>query len=114
MTDTSINDLVKEVENELIEEIIEKLDEKQMSVANARQLARDFLKLLPMEDKQDLLTKLYNFSERHSQVKEMYVKFAKPIENEERERKLTEMSEHLRNGNIEHAIAVAKGGATNG
>jgi len=39
----------------------------------------------------------------------MYLKYAKPIEEEDRQRKLTMMSEHIKNGRIEHALAVAKG-----
>lgn len=105
---------VQDVEKELLLEIVRRLDEDKMSVEEAQQLAKDFLVLLPMQDKKDLLDKLFKLSQANIGVKGVYLKYAKPFEEEEREKKLELMSKHIKSGKIEEALAVAKGGAVNG
>jgi hypothetical protein len=114
MPDPAVQSIVEDVEKDLIETIIRNIDEQRMSEDQARQLARAFLSLLPMQDKHDLLVKLGKFSKLSADAKSIYLKYAAPIENEERNQKLTLMSEHIQNGQIEHALNVAKGGITNG
>lgn len=109
--DQTVQSLVTDVEKELLQTIINNLREDRMDVPQARALAKEFLTLLPMQDKHDLLTKLLAFSQKHVEAKSMYLKVAVPAEEEERLRKIEEMSKHIQAGNIEHALTVAKGGA---
>jgi uncharacterized membrane-anchored protein YjiN (DUF445 family) len=113
MPDPSMQDIVTDVEKELLQAIIKNLKANLMTEDQARELAREFLALLPMQDKKDLLTKLYSFSQKHVEAKSVYLKYAKPFEEEERVKKLELMSQHIQNGQIEHAITVAKGGTPN-
>ena len=101
--------ITDDLEKELLEIIITHLRSHEMHEPQARKLAHDFLLLLPLEDKQDLLQKLYALSKRHRETKELYLKYAKPIEEEDRQKKLALMSDHIKNGQIEHAINIAKG-----
>lgn len=110
MTDPTIQDIVTDVEKELLQAIVANLKENRLTEDQAKQLAQEFLALLPMQDKKDLLTKLYAFSQKHIEAKGVYLKYAKPYEEEERQRKLALMSQHIQNGQIEHAINVARGG----
>lgn len=110
MQDQSMQALITDVEKELLQTIITNLKSDSMNVEQGRQLAREFLSLLPMQDKKDLLEKLLTFSQKHAEAKGMYLKVAKPFEEEERLKKLEQMSQHIQSGNIEHAITVAKGG----
>ncbi len=114
MADEPMQAIVTDVEKVLLDEIIKNLDQERLTVDQARQLAREFLALLPMQDKKDLLDKLYKLSQAHREAKGIYLKYAKPYEEEERQKKLTLMSQHIQNGQIEHALNVAKGEATNG
>jgi hypothetical protein len=113
MDDSSMQSLTADVEKELLDSIIKNLDEKRMTEDEARELAREFISLLPMQDKKDLLDKLYKLSKEHVEAKGVYLKYAKPYEEEDRLKKIALMSEHIKNGQIEHAITVAKGDTPN-
>ena len=109
MADDAMAVVTTEIENELLDIITQNLDQEKITVDEAQIIAKEFLALLPLEDKKDLLDKLYKFGLAHNETKSLYIKFAKPVEEEERQRKLTLMSQHIKNGQIEHALAVAKG-----
>jgi|SRR5882672_8043608 len=109
MVDQSIQTLTINVEKDLLAIIITNLKQNQLDIDQAKELAREFLTLLPIQDKKDLLEKLQKFSEENAETKDMYLKYAKSIEEEERQRKLTQMSEHIKNGQIEHALSIARG-----
>lgn len=113
MADQTIDELVEDVENELLQVIIKYMDHEQMNEEQASKLAAEFLALLPISDKRDLLAKLKTYSDEHVEAKSVYLKYAKPIEEEERQKKLALMSHHIKNGQIEHALNVAKGVPTN-
>ena len=108
-TDPQLQTLVEEIEVELLEEITKNLENETITPDHAQQLAKEFLTLLPIHDKHDLLTKLSELSNVNRDTQELYLKFGKPIDDEERQEKLRQMSEHIKNGSIEDAIAVAKG-----
>jgi hypothetical protein len=109
MDDPSMQNITTEVEKELLQIIIDNLDQEKMTVEEAQAVAKEFLALLPLQDKKDLLEKLYKLSQDHSETKGMYLKYAKPYEEEDRLKKLELMSDHIKNGRIENAIAIAKG-----
>lgn len=109
MADQSMQTVTDDVEQELLNTIIANLDQATITVEEAQAVAKEFLALLPLQDQKDLLEKLYKLSQDHTETKGMYLKYAKPIEEEERQKKLALMSEHIKNGQIEHALAVAKG-----
>jgi hypothetical protein len=113
MVDASIQTLVEDVEKELLDVIVQNLKQQRMTDDQAQQWAQEFLLLLPIQDKKDLLQKLNSFSKAHADTKGIYLKYAKPYEEEERHRKLTLMSEHIKKGEIEHALRVAKGEPAN-
>jgi len=110
MADQSIQTITTNVENDLLEIIIQNTEQNKIDPDEARKVAKEFLSFLPLQDQQDLLEKLNKLSRDHGETKSLYLKYAKPYEEEERHRKLSLMSEHLKNGNIENAIAVAKEG----
>lgn len=110
MDDKSIQTITTDIEKELVDEIVENLDQASITAEEAQQLAQDFLAILPMNDKKDLLKKLYTLSEKHTEAKKIYLEYAKPYEEEERQKRLTLISQHIKNGNIEDALATAKEG----
>lgn len=111
-SDAQTNPLTEEVEKDLVDHIITNLEESKLTVEQAQALAKEFLALLPFQDKHDLVQKLNSLSEKYDEAKAVYVKYAGPVEEEERQRKITEMANHIKAGNIEEALAVAKGGTT--
>lgn len=113
MVDDSTQAIVDSVEKELVTEILDNVEQNRMTTEEAQTVAQEFLSLLPMQDKHDLLEKLRQFSKHHTEGKSLYIKYGGPIEEAERQQKLTLMSQHIQNGQIEHAINVAKGGTPN-
>lgn len=109
MPDQTTQNLVEEVEKDLLLAIVTNLEQNKMSIDQAEKLAKEFLALLPMQDKHELLEKLGKFSKLHIEAKSLFLKYGTPIEDEERKQKLELMSQHIQNGQIEHALSVAKG-----
>jgi len=109
----AIQDEVVDVEKELLNEIINRLNQDKMSPEDAQKIAKEFLALLPIHDQKDLLAKLYQLSKSNQGMQNIYLKYAQPYEENERQRKLALMSQHLHVGNIEEALSVAKGGTQN-
>lgn len=107
-----MQDAVIDIERDLLDQIISRLDENKMSPEDAQKLAQEFLSFLPIQDQKDLLAKLLTLSHDNTATQEIYLKYAKPYEENERQRKLTLMSHHLKQGNIEEALSVAKGGTS--
>ena len=112
MPDESTQALVNSIEKELLLAIVKNTGENRMTKEQAQSLAREFLALLPIHDKHELLEKLGKFSKLHIEAKSLYIKYGAPIEDEERKQKLELMSQHIQNGQIEHALNIAKGGTT--
>ncbi|HUQ85481.1 MAG TPA: hypothetical protein VM077_04105 [Candidatus Limnocylindrales bacterium] len=100
--------LMTQVEEDLLAEIVKNLELNKITDEQAQKQAKEFLTLLPIEDKRDLLNKLYKFSRANNEAMEIYVKYAKPIEEEEKQKKLTLMSQHIKDGKIDKALAVVK------
>ncbi|HSW98024.1 MAG TPA: hypothetical protein VLF89_09430 [Candidatus Saccharimonadales bacterium] len=105
-----MKNLVIDIEKDLLYQIMLHLKQRKISKEQAQRLAKDFLALLPFQDQKDMLDKLYKLGEHNIEVKEVYLKYAEPYFEEERIKKLQMMTEHIKTGNIEQAIAIAKGG----
>lgn len=105
-----LQDTVATIEKDLLAIIISRLEQNKMSPEKAKALAKEFLSLLPIEDQKDLLAKLLKLSQDNPETKGIYLTYAKPHEEQETERKLQRISEHLHKGEIEHALTIAKGG----
>lgn len=114
MSDQTMQTITTDIEKELFDEIVRNLDQATITAEEAQSVAKEFLTLLPLQDKKDLLDKLYKLSVDHIETRDLYLKFAKPIEEDDRQQKLALMSQHIKNGQIDQALAVAKGGIPNG
>lgn len=108
-TSDMLPQLLTSVEKDLLQHIITNLRDRRMNVGEAQKLAHEFLSLLPMADKEDLLQKLNTLGQTYVSAREVYAQYAAPHEEEKRQKLLTAMREHIKSGNIEQAIAVAKG-----
>lgn len=113
MTDSTnssdLQNLVTDVENDLLDHITRNLDQSKLTVEQAQALAKEFLAMLPPHDKPDLLAKLKRLSRKHPQeVTEIYLKYATPEYQKDRDSRLHQMSVHLHKGEIDRALEVAK------
>lgn len=110
---SDLDSVVKQVEKELLLEIVKNLDGNKITPVQAQLQAKEFLSLLPIQDKKDLLDKLYKLSQTNLETKGVYLNYARSMDEEERHKKLELMSQHIQKGEIEHALNVAKGGIPN-
>ena len=104
-------DITQEVEaikKELVDLIIKHLEQNKIQTVQAQKLAADFLAALPMKDQKDLLDKLQKLGDSYQEMREIYVKELAKYNEEQREHALLRMRNSIAEGNIEHAISVAK------
>jgi hypothetical protein len=106
---SNLSDLIKQVEQDLLDEILEGLKNSKIPLPEAEKLAHDFLELLPFKDKQDLLNKLQEFSDEYPETNGVYVKYLSNEKKEEGKETLKKMRDFIKTGDIGKAIAVAKG-----
>lgn len=105
----SLKKLIEEVEKDLLAHIYANLKANEITAEQAQKLAQDFLKLLPFEDKEDLLEKLNTLGKQYREAQEVYVKLGIPLEEQERQQKLDLMHKYIVTGELEKALQVAKG-----
>ena len=103
-----IQEEVKNVEQQLVDLIVRHLEADKIEVERAQKLAADFLGVLPVSDQKDLLAKLQELSQNYEEAKEVYVSELSRINEQNRQIALTQMRDHIKIGNIEQAITVAK------
>jgi hypothetical protein len=100
---------LEDVEKTLLNEIVEKLKTKEITVEESQKTAKDFLALLPPTDQKDLLTKLYELSRKHpKEGLPVYLKYAEPEFVKERDSTLEKLAGLIHEGKIDEALAVAK------
>lgn len=112
--DEDLEKLISDVERDLLFHIIMNMKHRKISIGEAHYLAQDFLKFLPVQDKEDLLKKLLDLGKKYEEAREVYIKYGTPHEEEKRNKLLEAMRDHIKNGDIEKAIETAKGGNQNG
>lgn len=109
MSDQSLDSLLKDIENELLDHIENNLDANKLSVEQAKLLAKEFLDILPPHDKHDLLEKLKVLSQKHpNEVMDIYIKYAKPEYENDRDARLHLMAHHIKQGEIDKALEISK------
>lgn len=99
---------VEAIKQELVDLIVLHLKENKIEIGNARKLAGDFLKILPVRDQQDLLLKLKNLGGEYAEARQIYVNELGKVNEEIRHQALSQMHDLIKSGKIEDAIAVAK------
>ena len=107
-----MQELIDQVERDLLAHIYTNLKENKLSGVAAQELAKEFLALLPFKDKKDLVDKLSSLGQKYPEARETYVNLGIPIEEQQRQERLDQMRTHIKSGNIDKALEVAKGGNT--
>ncbi len=112
--DTSnLNSYITQVEKDLVDEIVKKLKSNNISPAKAQSFAKEFLSQLPPKDFNALVDILKEISEKYEEMNHVYAKYYAIRGDMEDTKKVHAMASHIKQGNIEEAIAIAKGGDTN-
>ena len=99
---------VEAIEEALLDLMMERLDAEKMTPEQAQQLAKDFLALLPIHDKKELLVKLRQLSEKHVDANELYIEELGKAKDAERDAVLNKMRDDIHKGDITAALQTAK------
>ncbi|SRR5258708_1140837 len=107
--DKALKRFLEDIKQDLLFYIISSLREKKINLGQAKALAKDYLTLFPVTDKEDVLNKLYTIAGVHAGAREVYVKYAAPYEEEKRLKLLQNMRVYMQKNDYDTAVAVAKG-----
>jgi len=107
---TDLNKITQDAEKDLVNEIVEKLRDNELTPEASRMLAKEFLSHLPPKDLPTLVEVLHNLSTEYKEVREVYAKYYGMQGDMQDAEKIHAMAMHIHQGNIESAIKVAKGG----
>jgi hypothetical protein len=116
--DTSVNSqetmqFLERVERDLLEEIAMSLENDTLTPEVAQQMAKEFLSLLPIHDKIELLQHMKELSGKYEEIRHLYIKFGHEYNEENKSERLSRIAEHIRSNDLDSAIHVAKEGTIN-
>ncbi len=103
-----LNEEVELIKKELLELIIKHLKENKIEAAEAQQLAKDFLAVLPIKDHEDLLQKLKDLGIKYKEANEIYLEELEKTTDANRDNTLSQVRDQISHGNIDNAIQTAK------
>jgi hypothetical protein len=109
-----VQQFVKDIEKELLVQVISNLDQKTITDDKAQKLAKDFIALLPVKSKKILVIKMRNLAHSYKEVAKVYFDIAESIYKEERSRKSKIASRYIAQGDLDRAIRIVKGGIYHG
>lgn len=109
LNNQDLKQFVTDVERDLLFHILTNMKHRKITVGEAQDLAKDFLAVLPVHDKMQLLDALNDLAKDHPEARAVYAKYAPPVYEKQRDEKLAKMAEYIKNGDIEKALEVAKG-----
>lgn len=96
------------IEKELLEVIARHLEDNKMDIKTAQKLAKDFLGVLPIQNREDLLTKLKTLGTTYEEAQEVYLQESSKDTVVKEQQALATMSDAIKQGNIDHALSIAK------
>jgi hypothetical protein len=100
--------LTNRLEYIFLKKIIDNLKNGTMSVTEAKKNANDFLAIEPFTTSEETYINIMNFVNSHETFLELK-NYMNAYQNEKNERvKISKMQEHLKQNNIDAALAVAK------
>ena len=100
--------LTHQLEYMFLKKIIDELETETMSVAEAKKNASDFLAIEPFTNPEETYIIIMDFVRNHEIFIELK-NYMNAYQNERNERaKIAKMREHLKQNNIDAALAVAK------
>lgn len=103
-----INELVKDIERDLLINIILSLRHKRMTKKEAKKLSASYLKGFPFRDSEDLFLSLRVLSDKFREARKVYIKYAVDYYDLKDKKILSEMRFYMNTNEIDKAIM--KGG----
>lgn len=108
--DNGVEKYLEEAEKELLQIIIDNMEKGEMTLDDAHILARDYMALLPVTDKNDLMHKLEEYTNMHPGTQSIVDKVKQLVEVSRSRDTLEKMKHLIKAGDIKTAIEAVKGG----
>lgn len=105
----TVSQVVESVEKDLLGEIVSSLKRNKIDQAKAQSLAGEFLSYLPPKDFAGMIAILQKMSTNYSEARDVLIKYQGITQKSRDLAKAKLMAQHINEGNIEHAIKIAKG-----
>lgn len=106
----TLEQLVRDIKQDLLVEVIVDMKKTELSLDQARQLAKDFLGILPPVNKEELIQKLGSLGKLYKEVRTIFIKYAKLFDEEKRTYLREQAHRFLEKRNISYALLAVKGG----
>ncbi len=100
--------LLDKVENEMLLKIINLLDSGTYTLEKAQEAAREYLTLTPFKDPEDFHAKLKAFTDKHIDLKIMYLTLLNFDEEKKTGDLLLKMRSLMKDNKIEEALKMAQ------
>lgn len=102
--------MITDVKRECMYYLISHMRRSKLSVQEARVLSKDILAMSQVASVDDLLAKLKHISVQYPIIREVFIKYAKQKEEEQKEYVLQNIPAYLQAGDVENALNILKGG----
>ncbi len=99
---------ITDIENEFLQLLINNLQEKVITVDEAKLMTQNFINLYPFSDADGMIAKIKTFTENHSQFQDLYISVFKKKEQTNISSVLEKMRVHLQNDEADEVLKLAK------
>lgn len=110
LNEKELKDYISDVKRDLMFNIIYNMRHFELTMGDAQSLSRDFLNIFPVVKVQELLNKLQKLGRRYKEAKAVFILYAAKYYEKERQLILQTVPIYIKNGEIEKAINLIKGG----
>ena len=100
--------IIKQIETEFIKILIKDLKAGQIKLEDAKAQTREFLGLLPVNDTNELQTKLKLFTDKYDWFKAVYVTFLKINEETKTQEIIMKMKNLINKNEVDKALELVK------
>jgi hypothetical protein len=90
-----MEELIKQIERELLYQIIFSLQNSETSVEEAKNLANDFLAELPISSEEEMYQKLSKLGEKYDEARKVFLKHGVPLEEKKTQEKIAQLQKSI-------------------
>ena len=106
--------LTQDVKRDVMYFVISDMRKQQLSMSQAREIAKDLLAIFPVESFTELMDKLRILGDIYMEVRAVFIKYAKVYYEKQKAYVLGNISELLAKEDIDGALNLVKGGTIHG
>lgn len=110
ISEKELKDYISDMERDLMFQVIMNMKNYKLTMQTAHYIAKDFLEIFPVSDIQRLLNKLKILAKEHEEIRAVFITYAKKYYEKQKDYILTIVPPYIKNGEIEQAVQIVKGG----